>query len=314
MNQKTKGYILGAIAAATYGMNPLFALPLYKDGMNPESVLFFRYLMALPILAAMIHARGRSFRINRKETLTLIVMGLLVAVSSLTLFQSYNFMEAGIASTILFVYPIMVAVIMALVFKEKISPQTVFCMLTALGGIAMLYKGTDGSTLSLTGTVLALTSALTYAIYIVGVNQRTLKNTATLTVTFYVLLFGVSLFIVRLLTGVELTLPSRWYMWANLLALAVFPTAISFLCTTSAIQYIGSTPTAILGALEPVTAIIFGITIFGERMSVREGVGIVLILLAVTLVIAGGSITTQMTRFRKMFPKLTRSHRQKHNL
>ncbi len=314
MNQKTKGYILGAIAAATYGMNPLFALPLYKDGMNPESVLFFRYLMALPILATMIHARGRSFRINRKETLTLIVMGLLVAVSSLTLFQSYNFMEAGIASTILFVYPIMVAVIMALVFKEKISPQTVFCMLTALGGIALLYKGTDGSTLSLTGTVLALTSALTYAIYIVGVNQRTLKNTATLTVTFYVLLFGVSLFIVRLLTGVELTLPSRWYMWANLLALAVFPTAISFLCTTSAIQYIGSTPTAILGALEPVTAIIFGITIFGERMSVREGVGIVLILLAVTLVIAGGSITTQMTRFRKMFPKLTRSHRQKHNL
>lgn len=313
MNQKTKGYILGAIAAATYGMNPLFALPLYKDGMNPESVLFFRYLMALPILATMIHARGRSFRINRKETLTLIVMGLLVAVSSLTLFQSYNFMEAGIASTILFVYPIMVAVIMALVFKEKISPQTVFCMLTALGGIALLYKGTDGSTLSLTGTVLALTSALTYAIYIVGVNQRTLKNTATLTVTFYVLLFGVSLFIVRLLTGVELTLPSRWYMWANLLALAVFPTAISFLCTTSAIQYIGSTPTAILGALEPVTAIIFGITIFGERMSVREGVGIIMILLAVTLVIAGGSITLHMTRFRKMFPKLTVHNRQKRN-
>jgi uncharacterized membrane protein len=127
MNQKTKGYILGTIAAATYGMNPLFALPLYKDGMNPESVLFFRYLLAIPILAVMIHARGRSFRVNRKETLTLIVMGLLVAVSSLTLFQSYNFMEAGIASTILFVYPIMVAVIMALAFKEKISLQTGIC-------------------------------------------------------------------------------------------------------------------------------------------------------------------------------------------
>ena len=138
---------------------------------------------AIPILAVMIHARGRSFRVNRKETLTLIVMGLLVAVSSLTLFQSYNFMEAGIASTILFVYPIMVAVIMALAFKEKISLQTGICMLMALGGIALLYKGTDGATLSITGTVLALTSALTYAIYIVGINQTTLKNTATLTVT-----------------------------------------------------------------------------------------------------------------------------------
>lgn len=306
MNTKTKGYILGAIAAATYGMNPLFALPLYCGGMNPESVLFFRYLFALPILAVMIRARGRSFRVNRKEALTLVGMGLLVAISSLTLFQSYNFMEAGIASTILFVYPIMVALIMSLVFKEKLTIQTGICLIMALGGIAMLYKGGDGTTLSLTGTVLALLSALTYAIYIVGINQTTLKNTATLTVTFYVLLFGVSLFIFRLLTGVELTVPSKWYLWGNVVALAIFPTAISFLCTTSAIQYIGSTPTAILGALEPVTAIIFGITIFGERMTPREAMGIVLILIAVTLVIAGGSITLQMTRFRKMFPKLPR--------
>lgn len=309
MNTKTKGYILGTVAAATYGMNPLFALPLYNGGMNPESVLFFRYLMAIPILALMIHARGRSFRVNRREALTLIGMGLLVAVSSLTLFQSYNFMEAGIASTILFVYPIMVALIMSLIFKEKLSLQTGICLLMALGGIAMLYKGGDGTTLSLTGTILALLSALTYAIYIVGINQSTLKNTATLTVTFYVLVFGVSLFIIRLLTAVELTIPSKWYLWANLLALAIFPTAISFLCTTSAIQYIGSTPTAILGALEPVTAIIFGITVFGERITPREAMGIALILIAVTFVIAGGSITLYMTRFRKMFPKLPRHHK-----
>ena len=312
MNTKTKGYILGTIAAATYGMNPLFALPLYKAGMNPESVLFFRYMTAIPILAVMIKARGRSFKVSRKETLTLVIMGLLVAISSLTLFQSYNFMEAGIASTILFVYPIMVALIMSLVFKEKLTMMTGLCLLLALGGISMLYKGGDGTTLSLTGTVLALASALTYAIYIVGINQTVLKNTATLTVTFYVLVFGVTLFIIRLLTGVELTVPApdKWYLWFNVLALAVFPTAISFMCTTSAIQYIGSTPTAILGALEPVTAIIFGITIFGERMTLRESIGIVMILIAVTLVIAGGSISIHLLRFRKMFPRLPRHHRE----
>ena len=160
MNTKTKGYILGTIAAATYGMNPLFALPLYQGGMNPESVLFFRYMTAIPILAVMIKARGRSFKVNRKETLTLVAMGLLVAISSLTLFQSYNYMEAGIASTILFVYPIMVALIMSLVFKEKLTMMTGLCLLLALGGISMLYKGGDGTTLSLTGTVLALASAL----------------------------------------------------------------------------------------------------------------------------------------------------------
>ncbi len=304
MNAKAKGYILGSIAAASYGMNPLFALPLYKAGMDPDSVLFFRYLFAIPLLGIMIKARGRSFKIQRKETFPLIIMGLLVALSSLTLFLSYNYMAAGIASTLLFVYPIMVALIMAMVFKEKLALQTIVCMLLALGGIGLLYKSEDGSTLSLIGTLLVFASSLSYAIYIVGINQTSLKYVATLKVTFYVLLFGLSLFVARLLYSGVLNTPDQWYLWANLLALAVFPTAISFLCTTGAIQYIGSTPTAILGALEPVTAIFFGIAVFGESLTVRESFGLVMIIVAVTLVIAGGNITSQLVRFRKLFPRL----------
>lgn len=304
MNAKAKGYILGSIAAASYGMNPLFALPLYKAGMDPDSVLFFRYLFAIPLLGIMIKARGRSFKIQRKETFPLIIMGLLVALSSLTLFLSYNYMAAGIASALLFVYPIMVALIMAMVFKEKLALQTIVCMLLALGGIGLLYKSEDGSTLSLIGTLLVFASSLSYAIYIVGINQTSLKNVATLKVTFYVLLFGLSLFVARLLYSGVLNTPDQWYLWANLLALAVFPTAISFLCTTGAIQYIGSTPTAILGALEPVTAIFFGIAVFGESLTVRESFGLVMIIVAVTFVIAGGNITSQLVRFRKLFPRL----------
>lgn len=304
MNAKAKGYILGSIAAASYGMNPLFALPLYKAGMDPDSVLFFRYLFAIPLLGIMIKAKGRTFKIQRKETFPLIIMGLLVALSSLTLFLSYNYMAAGIASTLLFVYPIMVALIMAMVFKEKLALQTIVCMLLALGGIGLLYKSEDGSTLSLIGTLLVFASSLSYAIYIVGINQTSLKNVATLKVTFYVLLFGLSLFVARLLYSGVLNTPDQWYLWGNLLALAVFPTAISFLCTTGAIQYIGSTPTAILGALEPVTAIFFGIAVFGESLTVRESIGLVMIIVAVTLVIAGGNITGQLVRFRKLFPRL----------
>ena len=291
MNAKAKGYILGSIAAASYGM-------------DPDSVLFFRYLFAIPLLGIMIKARGRSFKIQRKETFPLIIMGLLVALSSLTLFLSYNYMAAGIASTLLFVYPIMVALIMAMVFKEKLALQTIVCMLLALGGIGLLYKSEDGSTLSLIGTLLVFASSLSYAIYIVGINQTSLKNVATLKVTFYVLLFGLSLFVARLLYSGVLNTPDQWYLWANLLALAVFPTAISFLCTTGAIQYIGSTPTAILGALEPVTAIFFGIAVFGESLTVRESFGLVMIIVAVTFVIAGGNITSQLVRFRKLFPRL----------
>lgn len=304
MNVKVKGYTLGALAAATYGMNPLFALPLYKAGMNPDSVLFFRYLFAIPVLGIMIKVRGRNFKLQKKEILPLIIMGLLVALSSLTLFQSYNYMEAGIASTLLFIYPILVALIMSFVFKEKLTMQTILCILLALAGIGLLYKGGDGTTLSLTGIALVIISALSYAIYIVSVNQSTLKNVTTLKLTFYILLFGLTLFLVRIDFGKSLHIVNTWYLWGNLIALAIFPTAISFLCTTQAIQYIGSTPTAILGALEPLTAVFFGVTIFGESLTPRLSCGIVMIILAVTFIIAGGNITSHLIRFRKLFPRL----------
>lgn len=310
MNGKVIGYILAAVAAATYGMNPLFALPLYKAGMDPDSVLFFRYLIAIPILGIMIKVRRRDFKLKQKEVLPLIAMGLLVSLSSLTLFQSYNFMEAGIASTLLFVYPIMVALIMAAFFREKITLLTILCILMALGGIGLLFKGGDGSTLNLTGTLLVFTSALSYAIYIVAVNRPILKDVATLKITFYVLLFGLSLFLVRVNFGATLMLPEKWYLWLNLVALAVFPTTISFLCTTSAIQYIGPTPTAILGALEPVTAVFFGVMVFGEALTLRIVSGIILIILAVVLIIAGSNVKTYLVRFRKMFPKLPAKKQQ----
>lgn len=310
MNAKAKGYALGAIAAVTYGMNPLFALPLYEDGMNPDSVLFFRYLFAIPTVCVMLKARGRDFRVPVRELSLLALFGILFSLSSLTLFQSYNYMAAGIASTLLFVYPIIVAVIMACFFKERLSALTMFCILTAMCGIGLLYKGDDGVTLSLTGTLLVFGSALSYAIYIVGINQTRLKDIATLKVTLYVLLFGLSLFAVRLLAAGEgLPLPSKWYLWGNLFALGLFPTAISLLCTTAAIQYIGATPTAILGALEPATAIFFGVTVFGEVLTARDVMGVVLIIAAVGIVIAGGSVAHTLVKFRKLFPKLTRGRK-----
>ena len=309
MNVKVKGYLLGALAAASYGMNPLFALPLYSDGMDPYSVLFFRYLFAIPILGIMLKARGRTFAVSRHDLLPLVVMGLLLAMSSLSLFLSYNYMEAGIASTMLFVYPIMVAVIMAIFFHERITAQTASCILVALVGIALLYKGSDGATLDATGVMWVMVSALSYALYIVGVNRPRLKGIATLKLTFYALVFGFSIFIVCTDFGRALTFPSAWYKWGNLVALALFPTAISFLCTTQAIQYIGSTPTAILGALEPLTAVFFGVTVFGEALTPRLMFGIVMIIAAVSALVAGGSITSYLIRFKKMFPRLRRHPR-----
>lgn len=313
MTPKLKGYLLGIIAAATYGMNPLFALPLYEAGMNPDSVLLLRYLVAIPILGIMLLWRGRNFRLKRRELPPIISLGLLFSLSSLTLFQSYNYMDAGIASTLLFIYPILVAIIMATLFKERLSKQTILCIIVTLCGIALLYSNDDGSTLSLMGVMLVFASAISYAIYIVGINKTSLRNVATLKISFYVLTFGSLLFLSRLLVTHDFQVPStdEWRLWINILCLAVFPTILSLVCTTKAIQYIGATPTAILGALEPVTAVVIGVSVFGEVITSRIAIGLLLIIISVTFVISDGNITLHLTRFRKMFPKITRKLRFK---
>ena len=167
--EKTRGYVLGAVAAASYGLNPLFALPLYGAGLGPDSVLFYRYLLAVVMLGSLMIFRRQSFALTRRDILPLAVMGLLFSFSSLCLFASYNYMDAGIASTILFLYPVMVAVIMSACFGERVTASTVLSILLALGGIALLYKGGDGATLSLAGVALVFLSSLCYAVYIVGV-------------------------------------------------------------------------------------------------------------------------------------------------
>lgn len=289
-----KGFAYGAIAAASYGLNPLFALPLYADGMGADSVLFYRYAFGLVMLGVMMLVQKQSFVLRRCEVLPLVIMGLLFSFSSLTLFLSYNYMDAGIASTILFVYPVLVAILMAVFFKEKVSPITMISIALAFTGISLLYQGEGGQTLSLTGVTLVFISSLTYALYIIGVNRSVLKDMPIAKLTFYVLLFGLSVYVIRLKFCTQLDVVSQPVLWINPVCLALFPTVISLVAMTKSIHYIGSTPAAILGALEPLTAICCGGLVFGERLTPRIILGIVLILVAVTLIILGKSLIRQL--------------------
>ena len=310
LSERARGYVLGSVAAVSYGLNPLFALPLYGAGLGADSVLFYRYVLAVVMLGALMLARRQSFALSRRDLLPLAGMGLLFSVSSLTLFESYNYMDAGIASTLLFVYPVMVAVIMAVGFHERVTVATVLSIVLACTGISLLYKGGDGTTLSLTGVLLVFVSSLSYAVYIVGINRSSLKNLPTEKLTFYCLVFGSLVYVVRLRGCTELQSIPTAALWVNAGSLALFPTIVSLVTMAGAIRRIGSTPTAILGALEPVTALFFGVVVFGEAFTLRIGTGVLLILVAVTLIIAGHSLhvpnsVTHLARWMRR-PRLPR--------
>ncbi|MDE6542158.1 MAG: DMT family transporter [Muribaculaceae bacterium] len=305
-----RGYALAAFAAAAYGTNPAFALPLYEQGMNPGSVLLFRYALGVPLLAATMAVRGRSFRLSANEFGLVAVLSVLMALSSLGLFESYRHMNSGVASTLLFVYPVMVAVLMMFFFHEKFRATVGVCLVLMCCGLGLLMKPQPGHSVSAYGCLLVMGSALTYALYIVLVNvSHTVRAIPTTRLLLYVLAIGCLVFLAMVPLGSPVTLPARASGWLCLVALAVIPTVLSLACTTMAIQAIGSTPTAILGALEPVSAVVLSVAVLGQPVTPRDIAGGALIVAATTLVVADKSVDGVILHVRKMFPRIRRRRR-----
>lgn len=279
-----KGYLFAAIAAASYGTNPIFAIPLYREGISVTSVLFMRYAMAVAIMffATMIKS-PKAFVIKPKYVGLLAFMGILMVLSSIALFESYKYLSAGIASTLLFFYPVMVAVIMAIFYKERLTKKSWTCLVTAFLGVVILSKNDDGGFISLLGLTLVMLSSLSYAIYLVYINRGPMKKINTSTITFYVILGGFLVMIPYCLLDGGLMLPKTTPAWINAIGLGFFPTVISLIFTSRAIALIGSTETAIFGALEPLTAVILGILILGETLTITPAIGMILIFVSVTV-------------------------------
>ncbi len=285
LSKAGKGYLLGAIAASTYGLNPLFTLPLYAEGMNADSVLGYRYGIASVMLGVIMWFTGRSFRLTRQQVPLMIIFSLLFAVSSWFLFESFRYMDAGVASTILFIYPVIVAVINAVFYGERMSVVTLTSIVLAGLGILCLYGGDGETTLNPTGTILVLCGAFAYAIYMVAINRTALRSVPSVTMTFYSVAIGQLVYWVRILAGGELSPVDGALSWVCIMSIAFFPTVVSLIAMAIAIHNIGSTVTAILGALEPVTALLIGVMVFGERLGLSGVMGVVLVLTAVMLLV-----------------------------
>ena len=281
------GTINGVIAAASYGTNPLFALPLYSRGMGVNSVLFFRYSIAVILYGVWLVCFKRiSLKLAKNEIIPVFLLGLMFSLSSLTLFEAINYIEAGIACTILFIYPVLVAVMMAIFYKEKLTGIIAAAIGLTSCGILLLYNGKPGTSLNLHGIALVIASAFLYAFYIICVKKnKVIKSIRAPKLSFYVMLFGLIVYIYNLNFCTLLQIPQSPFMWLCVICLSIFPTIISLETITIAIKLIGSTTTAILGALEPLTAIFFGILFFNEHLTLRITLGIILILSGVLLII-----------------------------
>lgn len=283
---KTKGIVLAIISSGTFGLIAFFSIPLLRAGLHAPSILFYRSLIAASLLGCICLIRKKKFDISPKVASLLFLQGMLYTFTAMGLIYSYNFISSGIATTIHFLYPVAVACMMIIFYKERLSHTLMLAAVLSLFGVGLLCWDSDGF-INSEGLLAALFTVLTYGSYVVNLNRAGIKRLDTEVIMFYVMLFGALIFLAfsSLTTGLEI--PPHIDAWGNIIGLAVFATVFSGLALIAAVKNAGSTITSILGSMEPVVATTVGIFYFDETFGWNSFLGLLIIIGAVMMVIVG---------------------------
>ena len=286
-NNALIGYPAGIITGITYGLNPLFGMPLMSKGVSVDSILFFRYGIAVLILGAILLFDRQSFKISWRQAGILLVLGLLYTSSSICLFEAYKYIPSGLATTLIFLYPVLVALIM--VFLRVVPSWQVWLAIVAtFVGVIIMTQGDSSQEINPIGVLLSLGSALVYALFIVIINRsKTISSISNSLLTFYALMVGAVVFLTRIslsgrevMAGIDTSLD-----WLNIVGLAILPTIVSTATLAVATRRIGATKASVLGVFEPITAILVGTLVFGEALTNNIIIGILIAIVAVTFMI-----------------------------
>lgn len=285
MTKQTRGIINGIVSGVSFGLIPLFSIPVIAAGMGNVSILVYRFLFGSIAMLGMLLLRKTDMRISISELLRIIILSAFYIGTALATLECYHYLSSGIATALVYTDPIWCAIIGLLFLGDKFSlKQTSSIILATVGVMMMTGVFTEDGTFSALGLFWGLMSGLSYALYLIFVPRLNLKRIPSLKLTFYVFFIGMILLAAYNITteGRIETVPDT-ECWINLILLGLIPTALSNICVTMSLRLIDSTIVAILGAFEPLTAMVIGILVLGDPWSLLSLSGAALILLAVAI-------------------------------
>lgn len=287
---RLNGIFYAVISSASFGFSPLFSIGLLAAGLSNFDVLSYRWGIAGIVLMIYAFCKKKSLRINSfDEGWKILLLSALRAITSVTLLIGYANISSGIASTINFMYPVIVALCMMFFFGEHKSWVDMGAIAVAIFGVYLLASGdsliVEGGNTSL-GLTCSIISALSFAAYYILMKQLKADKIEVVKFTTWIMLLSAIYFIIcAFIFEGELQMIHGGKNWLYILGLGLWSTMISNFTGVKAVRRIGPTLTSILGALQPVTAVILGVTFLNEHLYMKSLIGILLILAAVTVVV-----------------------------
>ena len=284
------GLFYAAISSMSFGFSPLFSLGLIAAGLSDFDILSYRWFIAGLVLMIYAFCKKKSLRLNSfGEVWKVVLLSILRAITSVTLLIGYVNISSGIASTINFMYPVIVTICMMLFFGEKRSKIDFLAIAASIFGGYLLASGdsimVEGGNTGL-GLACSLISAVSFAAYYILMKQVKADKIEVVKFTTWIMMLSAFYFIIcAIIFNGRLTLVTDMKSWINILGLGLWATMVSNITGVKGIRRIGPTMTSVLGALQPVTAIILGVLFLGEHLYTRSLIGIMIIIAAVTIIV-----------------------------
>lgn len=284
------GIFYASISSASFGFSPLFSLALIAAGLSNLDVLSYRWSVAAIVLVIYALSKKKSLRLNSfDEVWKIILLSALRAITSITLLIGYANIASGIASTINFMYPVVVTLCMMIFFGEQKSWINIGAIGLSLLGVYLMASG-DGLRVEGGDTALGLTcsliSALSFAAYYIVMKRAKADKIEVVKLTTWIMLMSAIYFIAaNFMFNGKMTIVTDGKLWISILGLGLWATMVSNFTGVKAVRRIGPTLTSILGALQPLTAVILGVAFLDEHLSVMTVIGIGLIMAAVMIIV-----------------------------
>lgn len=284
------GIFYAAISSTSFGFSPLFSLALIGAGLSDFDILSYRWLIAGTVLMIYAFCKKKSLRLNSfDEAWKIVLLSILRALTSVTLLIGYVNISSGIASTINFMYPVIVTLCMVLFFGEKRSLIDYLAIAASIFGVYLLASGdsimVEGGNTKL-GLTCSLISAFSFAAYYIVMKQVKADKIEVVKFTTWIMMLSAVYFIIgAFISDGKLTIVADARSWLNILGLGLWSTMVSNITGVKGNRRIGPTMTSILGALQPVTAVVLGVLFLNEHLYTRSLTGCIIILVAVTIIV-----------------------------
>lgn len=287
MNNNVRGLFYTVMSAVIFGGTPILARLAYDGGANGITISFLRAVISLPVLAALMLRDGASPIFPRGRVKNVLLIGIGASLTTILLYASYSYITVGTATSLHFIYPVLVCAVNSLFFKERLNGMTTAAML--IGTLGIFFFLDFRSSAGVAGIILALLSGLTYAGYIVALDKSGGEYPSHFQLPFFncvimaVISGGYGLF-----TGtLSLNMTAQAWVFAVLISLLTSVGALPLF--QLGVKLTGGATAAILSTIEPITSVVLGIVILNETLGFSKALGCAGIFISVILVMRAQS-------------------------